>query len=104
MLIDDIYFSLSDILHSVGGESGMTGESGIDIYIPPCVKQLVAVAITTRSPTWHSMMIYGVVWSRGRKLKRKRTYIKLWLIQAVVQQKSTQHCKAIFLQLKKNFK
>ena len=33
------------------GESGMNGESSIDIYIPPCVKQLVrSCYITQRQP------------------------------------------------------
>ena len=30
------------------------------------------------------------------------TYVYLWLIHVDVQQKPTQHCKAIILQLKKN--
>ena len=31
-------------------------------------------------------------------------YIHIWLIHIVVQQKVKQHCKAIILQLKTNFK
>ena len=38
----------------------------------------------------------------GRGLKREGIYIYLELIHVVVQQKLTQHCKAIILQLKKN--
>ena len=35
---------------------------------------------------------------------RGRVYVYLWLIHVVVWQKLTQHCKAIALQLKINFK
>ena len=37
-------------------------------------------------------------------VEKEGIYVYLWLIHAVVWQKSTQHCKAIFLQLKINFK
>ena len=37
--------------------------------------------------------------SRGRE--NIYIYIKLWLLRVVVWQKPTQHCKTIFLQLKK---
>ena len=37
-----------------------------------------------------------------RKVKREGTYVHLWLIHVDVEQKSTQYCKAIILQLKKN--
>ena len=37
----------------------------------------------------------------GWRLKRKGTYAYTELIHAVVQQKLTQHCKAIILQFKK---
>ena len=40
----------------------------------------------------------------GRRFKREEIYVYLWLIHIVVQQKLTQHCKAIILQLKINFK
>ena len=40
---------------------------------------------------------------RGR-LERDGIYVYLWLICVVVQQKPTQCCKAIFLQLKKKLK
>ena len=44
-------------------------------------------------------------WDGGRRgrLQREGIYIQLWLI-FIVWQKSTQHCKAIFLQLKNKFK
>ena len=37
----------------------------------------------------------------GRGLKRERIYVYLRLIHVIVQQKPTQHCKAIILQFKK---
>ena len=40
----------------------------------------------------------------GGRLKRAGIHIYLQLIRAVVQQKPTQHCKAIFLQLKNKLK
>ena len=39
-------------------------------------------------------------WEVGGKFKREGTYVHLWLIHVDVEQKSTQHCKAIILQLK----
>ena len=41
---------------------------------------------------------------RGGRLKRERIHVHLWLIHTVAQQKPTQHCKAIILQLKKKTK
>jgi len=38
----------------------------------------------------------------GRRLKRERTYVYLWLIHVDVRQKPTQYCKAIIFQLKIN--
>ena len=35
---------------------------------------------------------------------RDKTYVYLLLVHVVVWQKPTQHCKAIILQLKRNFK
>ena len=37
----------------------------------------------------------------GRKFRRERTYVYLWLIHLDVWQKLTQYCEAIILQLKK---
>ena len=39
----------------------------------------------------------------GGGFKRERTYAYLWLIYFVVWQKAAQDCKAIILQLKKNY-
>ena len=43
-------------------------------------------------------------WEVGRRFKRDRTYIYLWVIHAEVWQKPIQYCKAIILQLKIHFK
>ena len=39
----------------------------------------------------------------GRKFRRKRTYVYLWLIHADVWQKPTQYYKEVNLQLKINY-
>ena len=36
----------------------------------------------------------------GRRFKRERTYVYLWLTHVVIWQKPTHYCKAIILQLK----
>ena len=41
-------------------------------------------------------------WEMGGRYKREGTYVCLWLIDADVGQKPTQHCKAVILQLKIN--
>ena len=38
---------------------------------------------------------------KGRRLKREQIHVYMWLIHAAIQQKLTQHWKAIILQLKK---
>jgi len=40
----------------------------------------------------------------GGRLTRKGIYVYLQLIYNVIQQKTTQHCKAIILQLKKKIR
>ena len=43
------------------GEGGMNGESSIDIYTLPCVKQMAGekLPINTGSPGWCSVMTKG---------------------------------------------
>ena len=36
----------------------------------------------------------------GREAQERRVYVYVWLIEVVVQQKPTQYCKAIILQIK----
>ena len=43
-------------------------------------------------------------WEVGGTFRKEGTCVYLWLIHIVVQQKPTQHCKAIILQLKINIK
>ena len=43
-------------------------------------------------------------WGMEESLKGEGTRVYLWLIHVIVRQKPTQHCKAIILQLKINFK
>ena len=40
-------------------------------------------------------------WVGGGRFTREGTYVYVWLIYTVIQQKLTQHHKAIILQLKK---
>ena len=47
---------------------------------------------------------WDAVGEMAGKFKREGTYVYLWLIHVDVLQKPAQHCKAIILQLKINFK
>ena len=66
------------LVDAVGeGESGMNGESSIDIYIPPCVKQTAGEKLlyNTGSPAWHSLGHLGddlEGWDRERGGRLKR--------------------------------
>ena len=44
-----------------------------------------------------------VGWEVEGRFKREGIYVYLWLIHTAVQQKPTQHCKAIILQFKNKF-
>ena len=46
----------------------------------------------------------GIGWEAEEKFKRERIYVHCWLNHVVIQQKSTQHCKATILQLKVKLK
>ena len=54
---------------------------------------------STRSPAWPSCDD-PEEWNERRTQEGGNMYIYLWLISIVVQQKPTQHCKAIICQLK----
>ena len=56
---------------------------------------------STRSPAQGPVVTYGVGWRGGavrRHSRREGIYVDIGLIHFVVQQKPTQHCKAIILQ------
>ena len=44
----------------------------------------------------------GIGWDVQGRFKMEGTYVYLWLIRVVIQQKPTQYCKAIIFQLKIN--
>ena len=44
-----------------------------------------------------------VLMGGGERFQREGIHVYLWLIHVVVRQKPTQYCKAIILQLKRNF-
>ena len=62
----DIENGLVDIVAE--GKSGMNGESSIDIYTLPCVKQIAGEKLlyNTESPAWHSVMTWrgGMGWRK----------------------------------------
>ena len=78
-----------------------------DINTLPCVKLIASgnLLYSTGSSAWCSVMTQmgGMgVRVEGRS-KREGIYVYIWLIHFTVQQKLTQHCKAIILQfIKKN--
>ena len=80
------------------GEGGPNWESSIDIYTLLHVKQKwePETREAQRGAGWRSR---GLEWGpvRGR-LKREGTDVHIYLSHFVVQQKLTQHCKAIMLQ------
>ena len=83
----------------------MNWKSTADIYTPPCVKQMASgkQLFNRGSPAQCSVMTQmgELGWALGGRLKKKGMSVYLQLIHIVVQQKPTQHCKAIILQLKK---
>ena len=87
------------------GEGGTNWEIRIDIYTLPCVKQIASgnLLYSTGSSSWCSVVTYmgGMgVGVEGRS-KREGIYVYIQLIPFIVEQKLTEHCKAIILQLKK---
>ena len=80
------------------GEGGMKGESNMEIYTLTYVKQISSGNLLYDSGKSNqiSVTIQRYV---GERLKKKGTYVYLWLIHVIVWQKST-HYKAIILQSK----
>ena len=81
------------------GRERETGRWGLT-YPIPCVKQLVRRCWRAQGL---SLELYSDLKS-GREDKREGACVHLWLTRFAVQQKLTQHYKAIILQLKKNNK
>ena len=83
------------------GEGGMNSESSTETYITICETESegeVDIKHWELNPVFCDNL---EGWNRG---KREGLYVYLWLIHVVIQQKPTQHCKAIILQLKINLK
>ena len=91
--------------HGGGGEGGSNWEIRIDIYTLTFIKYIASGKLlygTGSSGCCSVMTQRGGIRVRGR-LKREGIYICLQLIHFIVQQKLTQHCKAIILQFKKRY-
>ena len=98
----------TDLWTQRGKGRGMNRKSRIYIYTQPCVKQIASGKLlsSTGSSARCSVMTQrggmgGVGWEGG---SRGRRAVYTWLVHTVVQQKLTQHYKAIILQLKINLK
>ena len=88
---------------SGGGEGGGNGESSTAIYTLPYVNQmLVKSCCSQRSLAWSLTGGTGV--QVGGRLKKEGIHVYLGPIHLAVQQKPTQHSKAITLQVKIHFK
>ena len=81
-------------------------ESSTEIYTLPCIKQIASgkLPYNTGSSAQRSVEGCTVEGSDGKGVGRrfKRIYVYLQLTRVIVQQKPTQHCKAIILQTKIN--
>ena len=85
------------------GESGMNGESNMETYSLPYVKQIGSgnLLYDLGNSNQSSVTAYRVGWGSWEGgSRREGTQIYLWLIYIDVGQKPTQYCKAIILQLK----
>ena len=81
----------------------MSWESSADIRTLPCVKYLANGKLldSTGSSAPCSVMTWrNGMGSVGGRLNKEKIYVYIWLIHVVVQQKLTQPCGAIILQLK----
>ena len=83
----------------VEGTCGMNWEISFYVNTLPCVKQRAGgnLQYNTGSSAWCSVMS----WMVGGRTKREGIYVYIEQSHLIVQQKLTQHCKAIILQFKK---
>ena len=89
------------LVDTVGeGKSGKSGASSINIYTLPCVNQRAGEKLlyNTGSPDWRSVMAQRGGMGGGTKTQEGGDICIIMADFFVVQQKATQHCKAIFLQ------
>ena len=65
-----------------------------------CVKQIASgkLLYNTVSPAWRSLMTQRGGTGGAGRLKNKGIHTYLWLIDVVIRQQPTQHCKAIIPQ------
>ena len=70
----------------------------------PYMTTVKTIALTRHTFVGKVMSLLFNMLSRLVRAFLPRTYVYLWLIHIVVWQKPIQHCKAIILQLKINFK
>ena len=96
----------TDCGHSGERRRGTNGESSIETYTPPYVKQRASGNLLCDTGSSDLVLCYNLEgWAgvgSGRRLKGEGTYVCLSLIHVHVRQKPTQHCNAIILQLRKN--
>ena len=94
------------VLRTQWGEERVRWERSTEIYTLPCVRELVgscwrhralSSALCDDPEGWASGWV-------GERPNRERVYVCVWTTHLVVRQKPTQHCKAIILPLKVNFK
>ena len=93
----------------VGGEEGegeMYGESNMEIYNIVCKidsQQAFAVWLRELKQGLCDGLQHRMGRGTGERSGREGTWVCLWLILVDIWQKTTKFCKAIILQLKKNF-
>ena len=83
----------------------MNWEIGIDVCVLPCIRRIASGKLLSSagSSAWCSVVTKkgGMGSGVGGRSKREEIYVYIWLIDFVVQQKLTQHCKAAKPQLRK---
>ena len=82
-------------MYGYQGGGGMNWEIGIDIYIPPWIKQKINENLLTS--TGNSPQCFVVTYM-GRKSKQEGIYVYVELIHFAEQQKLTQCFKATIFQ------
>ena len=84
----------------------MYGKSNMETYITICKIDSQQEFVVWLRKLKQELCINLKGWDGeeiGERFKREVIYVYLWLIHVEVRQKTTKFCKAIILQLKKNF-